>query len=133
MRPKRRLRHLALKDACHGGQRYDGHDEQSMRSSSSSLAADGFRPGDLGAGIDPALFGGAGALWGPVIGAMTLVPAVELLHAHLGELLPGIRASCSASRSIMRSLRPADFIGGREAGSASSADALPAGYDSDAE
>jgi branched-chain amino acid transport system permease protein len=37
------------------------------------------------------LFGGAGALWGPVIGAMTLVPAVELLHAHLGEFLPGIQ------------------------------------------
>jgi ABC-type branched-subunit amino acid transport system ATPase component/ABC-type branched-subunit amino acid transport system permease subunit len=37
------------------------------------------------------LFGGAGALWGPVIGAMTLVPAVELLHTHLGEILPGIQ------------------------------------------
>jgi branched-chain amino acid transport system permease protein len=38
-----------------------------------------------------ALFGGAGALWGPVIGAITLVPAVELLHSYLGELLPGIQ------------------------------------------
>jgi branched-chain amino acid transport system permease protein len=38
-----------------------------------------------------ALFGGAGVLWGPVIGAMTLVPAVELLHTHLGEILPGIQ------------------------------------------
>jgi len=38
-----------------------------------------------------ALFGGAGALWGPVIGAMTLVPAVELLHTYVGELLPGIQ------------------------------------------
>lgn len=38
-----------------------------------------------------ALFGGSGVLWGPVIGAMTLVPAVELLHTHLGEILPGIQ------------------------------------------
>jgi len=37
------------------------------------------------------LFGGSGVLWGPVIGAMTLVPAVELLHTHLGEILPGIQ------------------------------------------
>jgi ABC-type branched-subunit amino acid transport system ATPase component/ABC-type branched-subunit amino acid transport system permease subunit len=37
------------------------------------------------------LFGGAGSMWGPVIGAMTLVPAVELLRAHLGEVLPGIQ------------------------------------------
>jgi len=37
------------------------------------------------------LFGGAGTFWGPVIGAMTLVPAVELLHTHLGEILPGIQ------------------------------------------
>lgn len=37
------------------------------------------------------LFGGAGVVWGPVIGAMTLIPAVELLHTHLGEILPGLQ------------------------------------------
>ncbi len=36
-----------------------------------------------------ALFGGVGSLWGPVIGAMVLVPLAEGLNAKLGDVLPG--------------------------------------------
>jgi branched-chain amino acid transport system permease protein len=37
------------------------------------------------------LFGGVGTLWGPVIGAMVLVPLAEGLNAKLGDVLPGIQ------------------------------------------
>ncbi|CAN5548670.1 branched-chain amino acid ABC transporter ATP-binding protein/permease [soil metagenome] len=37
------------------------------------------------------LFGGIGSLWGPVIGALALVPLSEVLHAELGSVLPGIQ------------------------------------------
>ena len=37
------------------------------------------------------LFGGIGTLWGPVIGAVTLVPLTEALRAQLGHVLPGIQ------------------------------------------
>jgi branched-chain amino acid transport system ATP-binding protein/branched-chain amino acid transport system permease protein len=38
-----------------------------------------------------ALFGGVGAAWGPVIGAVILIPLTEILHAELGDKLPGIQ------------------------------------------
>jgi ABC-type branched-subunit amino acid transport system ATPase component/ABC-type branched-subunit amino acid transport system permease subunit len=38
-----------------------------------------------------ALFGGVGSLWGPVIGAVVLVPLAEGLNAKLGNVLPGIQ------------------------------------------
>jgi ABC-type branched-subunit amino acid transport system ATPase component/ABC-type branched-subunit amino acid transport system permease subunit len=38
-----------------------------------------------------ALFGGVGSLWGPVIGAVVLVPLAEGLNAELGNVLPGIQ------------------------------------------
>jgi branched-chain amino acid transport system permease protein len=38
-----------------------------------------------------ALFGGVGSLWGPVIGAIVLVPLAEALNAELGDVLPGIQ------------------------------------------
>src|SRR6185437_14983529 len=38
-----------------------------------------------------ALFGGVGSLWGPVIGAVVLVPLAEGLNAELGDVLPGIQ------------------------------------------
>ena len=38
-----------------------------------------------------ALFGGAGTLWGPVIGAAILVPLSEVLRAELGGTLPGLQ------------------------------------------
>jgi ABC-type branched-subunit amino acid transport system ATPase component/ABC-type branched-subunit amino acid transport system permease subunit len=38
-----------------------------------------------------AMFGGVGTLWGPVIGAAVLVPLSEVLHAQLGNVIPGIQ------------------------------------------
>ncbi|MGH8677786.1 MAG: ABC transporter permease subunit [Burkholderiales bacterium] len=38
-----------------------------------------------------AMFGGVGTLWGPVIGAVILVPLSEFLHAQLGNIIPGIQ------------------------------------------
>lgn len=37
------------------------------------------------------MFGGVGTLWGPLIGAGFLIPIAEILHAELGNLLPGIQ------------------------------------------
>ena len=37
------------------------------------------------------LFGGVALLFGPVVGALALVPLGEALHAELGEMLPGIQ------------------------------------------
>lgn len=37
------------------------------------------------------MFGGAGTLWGPIIGAVFLIPIAETLHAELGNVLPGIQ------------------------------------------
>lgn len=37
------------------------------------------------------MFGGAGTLWGPIIGASFLIPIAEILHAELGNFLPGIQ------------------------------------------
>ena len=38
-----------------------------------------------------AMFGGVGAVWGPIIGAAILVPLGEILHAELGAAYPGIQ------------------------------------------
>jgi len=38
-----------------------------------------------------AMFGGVGTVWGPVIGAVLLVPLSEILHAELGNVIPGIQ------------------------------------------
>ena len=38
-----------------------------------------------------AMFGGVATLWGPVIGAVVLVPLSEILHAQLGNIIPGIQ------------------------------------------
>src|SRR5690606_31236240 len=38
-----------------------------------------------------AMFGGVGTVWGPVIGAATLVPLADILHAELGHIIPGIQ------------------------------------------
>jgi branched-chain amino acid transport system permease protein len=37
------------------------------------------------------MFGGVGTVWGPVIGAVVLVPLSEVLHAQLGDVIPGIQ------------------------------------------
>jgi branched-chain amino acid transport system permease protein len=38
-----------------------------------------------------AMFGGVGTLWGPVIGAVVLVPLSEFLQVQLGNVVPGIQ------------------------------------------
>ncbi len=37
-----------------------------------------------------AMFGGVGTVWGPVIGAVVLIPLAEILHAEAGPSFPGI-------------------------------------------
>jgi branched-chain amino acid transport system permease protein len=36
------------------------------------------------------LFGGVATVWGPVVGAIILIPLSEILHAELGHIIPGI-------------------------------------------
>jgi branched-chain amino acid transport system permease protein len=38
-----------------------------------------------------AMFGGVGTVWGPVIGAVILIPVAEILNAELGARIPGIQ------------------------------------------
>ncbi|MCW5619593.1 MAG: branched-chain amino acid ABC transporter ATP-binding protein/permease [Burkholderiales bacterium] len=38
-----------------------------------------------------AMFGGAATVWGPVLGALVLVPLSEFLHAQLADKIPGIQ------------------------------------------
>ncbi len=47
------------------------------------------------------LFGGAGILWGPVIGAAVLVPLSEALHAELGDLVPGVQGMVYGAAIIL--------------------------------
>ena len=35
------------------------------------------------------LFGGVATVWGPVVGAIILIPLAEILHAELGDKIPG--------------------------------------------
>src|SRR2546421_5459381 len=37
------------------------------------------------------LFGGVATVWGPVLGALILIPLAEVLNAELGDKLPGIQ------------------------------------------
>ena len=37
------------------------------------------------------LFGGVATVWGPVIGSIILIPLAEILHAELGDKIPGIQ------------------------------------------
>jgi branched-chain amino acid transport system permease protein len=37
------------------------------------------------------MFGGVGSVWGPLIGAVVLIPVSEILHAELGARIPGIQ------------------------------------------
>ena len=50
------------------------------------------------------LFGGVGALWGPLIGAAFLIPLGDFLHAVLGHTIPGIQSivyGCALILAIM--------------------------------
>ncbi|WBV45219.1 branched-chain amino acid ABC transporter ATP-binding protein/permease [Pseudoroseomonas cervicalis] len=42
-------------------------------------------------GLIVSMFGGLGAAWGPVIGAIILVPLAEMLNATIGARLPGMQ------------------------------------------
>ena len=57
-----------------------------------------------------ALFGGVGVLWGPVIGAVILVPLAETLHAELGNIIPGIQGVVYGIAIIMIMLSAPDGI-----------------------
>ena len=37
------------------------------------------------------LFGGMATVWGPVVGSAMLIPLAEVLHAELGDIIPGIQ------------------------------------------
>ena len=37
------------------------------------------------------LFGGVATVWGPVLGSVILIPLAEILHAELGDKIPGIQ------------------------------------------
>ncbi len=37
------------------------------------------------------LFGGVATVWGPVVGSVILIPLAEILHAELGDKIPGIQ------------------------------------------
>jgi ABC-type branched-subunit amino acid transport system ATPase component/ABC-type branched-subunit amino acid transport system permease subunit len=37
------------------------------------------------------MFGGVGTVWGPLIGAVILIPVAETLHAEFGAIFPGIQ------------------------------------------
>ena len=37
------------------------------------------------------LFGGVATVWGPVVGSVILIPLAEVLHAELGDKIPGIQ------------------------------------------
>ena len=46
------------------------------------------------------LFGGVGTIWGPLIGAVVLVPLAETLNAELGNIIPGIQGVVYGSAII---------------------------------
>src|SRR4030081_1548957 len=41
--------------------------------------------------LTASMFGGAGPVWGPLIGAAVLIPVAEILNAELSARLPGIQ------------------------------------------
>ena len=56
------------------------------------------------------MFGGAGTLWGPVIGAAILVPLAETLRAEFGDALPGIHGILYGVAIIVVILRAPEGI-----------------------
>jgi branched-chain amino acid transport system permease protein len=57
-----------------------------------------------------ALFGGVGSLWGPLIGAVVLVPLAEGLNAELGDVLPGIQGVVYGIAIILIILRAPEGV-----------------------
>jgi len=50
------------------------------------------------------IFGGAGTVWGPLVGAIILIPMSETLHAELGAVLPGIQGVVFGAAIILVTL-----------------------------
>ncbi len=48
-----------------------------------------------------ALFGGVGTYWGPLIGAIVLIPLSETLQAEIGDIVPGIQGVVYGSAIIL--------------------------------
>jgi branched-chain amino acid transport system permease protein len=73
------------------------------------------------------LFGGVATMWGPVVGAIILIPLAEILQAELGDRIPGINGVVfgaaivlvilAAPEGIVPKLRDA-ALRGRQAGAA---------------
>ena len=47
------------------------------------------------------LFGGVATVWGPVVGSAILIPLAEILHAELGDKLPGIQGVVYGAAIVM--------------------------------
>jgi branched-chain amino acid transport system permease protein len=56
------------------------------------------------------LFGGVGSYWGPLIGAVVLIPLAETLQAELGEIIPGIQGVVYGTAIILVMLLAPDGI-----------------------
>ena len=51
------------------------------------------------------MFGGVGTVWGPVVGAVVLIPLAEILHAQLGARVPGIQGVIYGAAIILVIIR----------------------------
>ena len=51
-----------------------------------------------------AMFGGVGSVWGPLLGAVVLIPLGEILNGELGSVLPGIQGVVFGVAIILISL-----------------------------
>ena len=51
------------------------------------------------------MFGGVGTIWGPVVGAVVLIPLAEILHAQLGARVPGIQGVVYGAAIILVIMR----------------------------
>jgi branched-chain amino acid transport system permease protein len=47
------------------------------------------------------LFGGVATVWGPVVGSAILIPLAEILHAELGDKIPGINGVVFGSAIVL--------------------------------
>jgi branched-chain amino acid transport system permease protein len=56
------------------------------------------------------LFGGVGTYWGPLIGAVVLIPLSQTLQAELGDIIPGIQGVVYGSAIILVMLLAPDGV-----------------------
>ena len=57
-----------------------------------------------------AMFGGVGTVWGPLIGAIVLIPLAETLNAQLGGFLPGVQGVVYGAAIILVMLLAPDGL-----------------------